>query len=126
MSVTKRHVFVCIQQKPPGIPGCHGTGGMEIWEELRAEVFKAGKEDEILISTSGCLGTCGFGPNVLVYPEGTWYTNVKKEEVAQIVKDHLIDGTVVQRNNATEEVLQGEIKSWHMKHRMMMKQAGRI
>ncbi len=126
MSVMKKHVFVCTQPKPPGIPNCQGAGGMEIWEELKSEVFRAGKEKDILVSPTGCLGTCGHGPNVVVYPEGTWYTNVKKEEIPRIVEEHLVGGTPLSRENVPSRTLNEEIAQWQGKHKEMMLQAGKL
>lgn len=43
-----------------------------------------------------CLGVCGGGPIMVVYPEGTWYAGVTPELLDRIVVEHLRDGRVVE------------------------------
>ncbi|NET00235.1 MAG: (2Fe-2S) ferredoxin domain-containing protein [Sphaerospermopsis sp. SIO1G2] len=50
---------------------------------------------EVEILASGCLGQCGNGPMVLVLPDMIWYSRVLPEEVAVVVKKHLLDGQIV-------------------------------
>ncbi len=52
---------------------------------------------KMMVTSTGCLGPCEHGPNVLVYPEGIMYSNVKKEDVAEIVEAHLLGGEPVER-----------------------------
>jgi len=42
-----------------------------------------------------CLGQCGNGPNMVIYPEGVWYGHVTEKEAPLIVQRHLTDGKVV-------------------------------
>ncbi len=53
--------------------------------------------DKVAISTTGCLGPCFEGPNIVVYPAGVWYSNVKPEDVAEIVESHMVSGVPVAR-----------------------------
>lgn len=99
MPKPERHVFVCTQARPPGHPrGSCGQRGCaavaeEFWYQLQArDLF-----GRIAVTTAGCLGPCGYGPNILVYPEGVMYGNVAKEDVAGIIEDHLLGGQPVER-----------------------------
>jgi (2Fe-2S) ferredoxin len=56
--------------------------------------------DEVLVTPSSCIGPCGMGPNVLVYPEGILYGNVTKADVSQIFDEHLLGGKPVERLTA--------------------------
>ena len=49
------------------------------------------------INAAGCLGRCEQGPVIVVYPEGTWYTYVDKEDIDEIVDRHLLKGEIVER-----------------------------
>ena len=48
---------------------------------------------EVLVTGSTCLGPCEQGPNVVVYPDGTWYSQVKDSDVPVILDEHIKKGT---------------------------------
>ena len=82
MEPFRYHVYICTQEKPdPNAPSCSGRGSQKVLETLRAELGKAGLGDEVQITTSGSLGLCTRGPNMIVYPEGIWYSGVQVEDI---------------------------------------------
>ena len=96
------HVFVCDQQKPEGVPCCAGRGAGQVLEALRREVNARGLEDEVQVTTCGSLGLCEHGPNLVVYPEGIWYSGVTPEDVPEIVRSHFQKDTPVERLARTD------------------------
>ena len=74
MQLFQYHVFVCDQQKPEGVPCCSARGGAAVIDALRAEVGRQGLGETVQITMCGSLGLCERGPNMVVYPEGTWYS----------------------------------------------------
>jgi len=46
---------------------------------------------------TGCLDACEYGPTVVVYPEGTYYGNVRQDDVEEIINSHLVNNTIVER-----------------------------
>jgi len=123
----KHHVFVCTQNKPPMVPSCGGVGAGEILDIFRREVFNAGLENEVMISSSGCVGLCTRGANVIIYPSGKWYTAVKAEDVKKIVDEHIIGGkSVDNRNDAPVDVLKSEAAMFQQRIKAMMADAGRL
>jgi len=101
-----KHVFVCNQARPLGHPrgSCQAKGSNEILQAFWQQVQARNLWDKFSVTYSGCLGPCDSGPNVLVYPEGVMYSGVTKEDVATIIDEHLLGGTVVEKLKAPEGV----------------------
>ncbi len=87
----KRHVLVC------GGTGCTSSGSVTIREVFEKELANNGISEEVKIVQTGCFGLCALGPVVIVYPEGTFYSQVTPEDVSEIVTSHLVNGELVQR-----------------------------
>ncbi|MBR5602568.1 MAG: NAD(P)H-dependent oxidoreductase subunit E, partial [Clostridia bacterium] len=87
----RKNVLIC------GGTGCTSSHSMDVREALVKELELAGIADEIKVVTTGCFGLCALGPIMIVYPEGTFYSNVTTEDVAEIVSEHLLKGRVVER-----------------------------
>lgn len=90
------HVFVCDQQKPEGVPCCRAHGSAELIEALRREVTARGLDDEVQITACGSLGLCAHGPNMVVYPDGIWYSGLTPSDVPIIVESHFRQDTPVE------------------------------
>ena len=56
------------------------------------------------MTSSGCIGPCGNGPSVLVYPEGVMYGGVNKDDVAAIIEQHLLGDQPVERLKVPAEI----------------------
>ncbi len=102
MEPFRYHVFVCDQQKPEGVPCCSARGSAQILEALRSEIAMRGLADEVQVTTCGSLGLCEHGPNMIVYPEGVWYSGVAPEDLAEIVRSHFEQNTPVERLARTD------------------------
>ena len=87
------HVFVCTSGDD-----CPKDGDVEGFVKfLRAEVVKAGRQQDIRINKAGCFSQCGHGPMMVVYPENVWYHGVQQSDLAEIVQSHILGGTPVER-----------------------------
>lgn len=95
----EKHVFVCSQQRPPGHPrgSCTEKGCREVLDEFYFQFQQRQCFDKVAITATGCIGPCGNGPSVLVYPEGVMYGGVTKDDVKAIFDEHLQGGTPVER-----------------------------
>jgi len=112
MEPFRYHVFICDQKKPEGVPCCPARGSAATIEVMREEVAKRGLLDEVQITTCGSLGVCERGPNLVVYPEGVWYSGVRAEDVPELVESHFAQGRVVERLvNRDEAGLRAEVLS---------------
>ena len=85
-------MFVCHWGKD-----CPGKGSAKHVEAMREMLEKRGLEDTVQVIKSGCLDLCDIGPNMVVYPEGVWYSGVQKQDLEEIVQNHLVDGKPVTR-----------------------------
>lgn len=92
MAKPLKHVFVCTQNRGPGHPrgSCNQNGCGEVLDEFMIEFQRRNLEDKFRLTVTGCIGPCGTGPSVLVYPDGVMYGKVAKEDVAAIVEQHLL------------------------------------
>ena len=87
----RSQVLIC------GGTGCTSSGSKKIRAAFIENLEKFGLTDEVKIVKTGCFGLCALGPVVIVYPEGTFYSMVKPEDVPEIVEEHLLKGRVVER-----------------------------
>ena len=81
---------------------CAGTGcsignSGALIDAFRAEIKSMGLENEVSVLRTGCLGLCGVGPNVSIYPDNIIYKSVKVEDVKEIVMEHFYKGRPVHR-----------------------------
>jgi len=110
MGPFRYHVLVCDQQKPEGLPCCAAQGSAGVLESLRRELGAQGLSGEVQVTTCGSLGLCDRGPNMVVYPEGIWYSALTPENVPEIVREHFANGRVVDRlANHDPSALRAEI-----------------
>ncbi|HPJ94631.1 MAG TPA: NADH-quinone oxidoreductase subunit NuoF [Deltaproteobacteria bacterium] len=103
MKVFRAHILVC------GGTGCHATGSAAVLQGLHQELAAKGLSDEVAVVETGCNGFCAAGPIMVIYPEGTFYQYVKKEDVPEIVEEHIIKGRPVQRLMYKEPVTEAAI-----------------
>ncbi|MBR3308490.1 MAG: NADH-quinone oxidoreductase subunit NuoF [Lachnospiraceae bacterium] len=81
----RKQVLIC------GGTGCTSSGSREIISALEAELEKKGLKDVLVVKT-GCFGLCALGPIMIVYPEGTFYSQMTPEHVVTVCDQHLIEG----------------------------------
>ncbi|NOX26865.1 MAG: (2Fe-2S) ferredoxin domain-containing protein [Gammaproteobacteria bacterium] len=99
MSFYKHHVFFCTNQRSDGRACCQDNGASEVrdYAKKRIKELELSGEGKVRINSAGCLDRCDSGPVLVVYPEETWYTFVDKEDVDEIIDEHLVNGRSVPR-----------------------------
>ncbi len=97
MEPFRYHVYACQQEKPGNAPCCSARGSAQVLDALRKEIAAQGLMGEVQITTCGSLGMCERGPNMIVYPEGVWYSSVQVSDVPEIVREHFRNGRPVER-----------------------------
>ena len=101
----RSNVLVC------GGTGCTSSYSLQIAEKLKEELKEKGLDKEVNVITTGCFGLCALGPIMVVYPEGSFYSMVKIDDVPEIVEEHLNKGRIVTRLLYQETVEENTIKS---------------
>ncbi len=127
MELVRSHVLVC------GGTGCTSSGSKQIREEFEAQLKNFGIENEVKVIQTGCFGLCALGPIVIVYPEGSFYSMVKTEDVAEIVEQHLLKGRIVKRLLYQETIVDednvkslNEVDFYKKQHRVALRNCGVI
>lgn len=122
----RSHVLVC------GGTGCTSSGSQLIIDKLQSEIDSNGLTSEVQVVKTGCFGLCALGPIMIIYPEGTFYSMVKPEDIEEIVSEHLLKGRVVTRLVYQETVKEDGIVSlnetnfYKKQHRVALRNCGVI
>ena len=85
------HLFVCTG------PTCSQEGAEDTLHALQKGLKDQKTQGKVRVTLARCLGQCGNGPNMVVYPEGIWYAHLDEEAVGQILREHLGNGKPVTR-----------------------------
>jgi (2Fe-2S) ferredoxin len=98
MPKPEKHLFVCTQARPDGHPrgSCQQKGCAAIAEEFWYQLQERNLFGRIQLTNTACIGPCGVGPNVLVYPDGVMYSGIAKDDVGAIIEQHLLGGAPVE------------------------------
>ena len=99
MSHYQHHVFFCSNQCSKGKACCDAHGATDARTYAKARVAEQGIKGRgrTRINKAGCLGRCGEGPVLVVYPEAVWYRYANIADIEEIVQEHLANGRVVER-----------------------------
>jgi sirohydrochlorin cobaltochelatase len=87
----RKHVLVC------GNADCASRGSVLLIGALRRLIRSAGQAQGIRITKTGCMGRCGEGPTVAVYPDGIWYRTVTVADAPELVQEHFLNDRLVAR-----------------------------
>ena len=115
----RSHVLVC------GGTGCTSSGSETLISLLQEELKKNGLENEVAIVKTGCHGLCAQGPVMVIYPDATFYSMVKPEDIPEIVSEHLLKGRVVTRLLYVEDGLK-DTDFYRLQHRVALRNCGII
>ena len=123
----RSHVLICAGT------GCTSSGSAKVKEALVKELEAKGLTEEIKIVTTGCFGLCALGPVMIIYPEGTFYSQVKADDIPEIVEEHLLKGRPVERlvysdgdKQGDEPVALNETRFYKKQHRVALRNCGVI
>ena len=119
------YVLIC------GGTACCSGGADNLVAEFASCLELAGLKDKVQVVKTGCLGFCEQGPIVKILPQGTFYVQVKKDDIKEIVQEHLVKGRVVQRlcydpEQAKKLVAEANIPFYQKQYRIVLRNCGVI
>jgi len=93
------HVFFCTNLREDGRDCCQrfDAQGIRDYAKRRCNEMGLNGAGGVRINTAGCLDRCADGPVIVVYPESVWYSYVDREDIDEIIEEHLKNGRVVER-----------------------------
>lgn len=99
MSYYQYHVFFCTNQRTDGRECCQDCNAQAMRDYAKARSKELGLSGQggVRINSAGCLDRCAEGPVMVIYPQGTWYTYVDKDDIDEILSKHLQQGEIVER-----------------------------
>jgi (2Fe-2S) ferredoxin len=95
------HVLVCKGSD------CKKRGSKTVRGALKSELRAQGMNRDVRVDAVDCLGLCKHGPNLVIYPGGTWYLGVTERDMSEVVGRHLKDGEPVENLAATFRTRRG-------------------
>ena len=99
MSYYQRHIFFCLNERKNGEAACAQHAAQAAFDHCKKLVREAGLTGPgaVRVNKAGCLDRCAGGPLLVIYPQGTWYTYVDRNDIDEIIDEHLVHGRVVER-----------------------------
>lgn len=99
MSYFTHHVFFCTNLRDGSRQSCAQCNAQSMRDYVKKQVKERGLsgEGKVRINSAGCLDRCEKGPVIVIYPDETWYTYVDKEDLDEIIEEHLVKGKRVER-----------------------------
>ena len=79
------HVLVCVNDRQGARKSCADGQALAMKDLLKDEVARRGWKPRVRVSQCGCLGLCEKGPNIMIYPQGIWFSGVTEKDAPSIL-----------------------------------------
>ncbi len=95
----QKHIFICTnERKADDARGCcHARGSQELLDYMKSRVYELGLKGKVRVNKAGCLDACAQGPSMVVYPDDIWYSPKTKEDMEEILTEHIQNNRPVDR-----------------------------
>ncbi len=95
----EKHIFICInERKADDVRDCcHARGSKELLDYMKSRVHELGLKGDVRVNKAGCLDACAQGPSMVVYPDNVWYSPKTKEDMEEILTEHIQNNRPVDR-----------------------------
>lgn len=94
-----KHLFICNNQRKEDDPRgcCSSRGSVDLLDYAKSRVHEMGLKGKVRINKAGCLDSCQYGPALVVYPDDVWYSPKNKEDMEEILTEHVQNDRIVER-----------------------------
>ncbi|MHA1146632.1 MAG: NADH-quinone oxidoreductase subunit NuoF [Promethearchaeota archaeon] len=86
----KRAILVCRGS------GCNSMNAGFIHETMKELLIKNNLNKKVDLKLTGCHGFCQVGPTLIIEPDNVLYVHLKKADLEEIVKQHLINNQIIE------------------------------
>ncbi len=99
MSYYRYHVFFCTNLRADGSECCQRFDAQALrdYAKQRSKQLGLAGEGGVRMNTAGCLDRCAEGPVMVIYPQAVWYSYIDKDDIDEIIEEHLQNGRIVER-----------------------------
>lgn len=93
------HVFCCVNRRPETHRRgcCASKNSQQLCDYMCRRAILHGLGHRVRVNAAGCLNVCQYGPALVIYPEGVWYRYDNEDDIDEILSQHVVRGTRVQR-----------------------------
>ncbi|MEA4972722.1 MAG: NADH-quinone oxidoreductase subunit NuoF [Candidatus Metalachnospira sp.] len=119
-------IFVC------GGAGCVSSDCATVNKTLKKAIKKYKLENKVNVITTGCMGMCAQGPEILVYPGGTFYVQMDSQKTYDVIERHIISGEIAEEYTFFDKHTQkhipkiDDIPFYSEQVRIVLRNCGRI
>lgn len=94
-----KHLFICNNQRKDDDPRgcCSSRGSVDLLDYAKGRVHEIGLKGKVRVNKAGCLDACQHGPALVVYPDDVWYSPKSKEDMEEILTEHVQNNRIVER-----------------------------
>ena len=93
----QKHLFFCANQRESGKDCCALRGAADLLDYAKMRAHEMGLKGKVRVNKAGCLDACNYGPALVVYPDDVWYQPRTKEDVEEILAEHVQNNRIVER-----------------------------
>ena len=76
---------------------CTARGSLDLIDHAKKRIKEMGLKGKVRVNKAGCLDACAYGPTVVIYPDDVWYTPRSREDMEEILNEHILNDRIVDR-----------------------------
>jgi len=99
MSRFQLHLFICNNKRTKDDPrsSCSLRGSDDLLDYAKERIHELGLKGKVRVNKAGCLDACEYGPTMVVYPDDVWYSPKTKEDIEEIITNHVRNNRITDR-----------------------------